>query len=227
MGTTSFTARFSSGSLRRPHFFCGRLCPRLPGASRSVGCVRRSLSILAVPHRAAGLGRPLAGAARSGWPLGTRSVRPKWISTTYTLLELRRLGLAQDHAPASVSTRLLQSQKVWLRGKRSAYWEACVACFALGLASWFDGDARLRDALVEDVLVAQMPDGGWNCRRPRGATYSSFHTTINVLEGLHDYTVARAACRRQLKAAQARAHDSSARTTCTARTVRATSWTAR
>ena len=29
-----------------------------------------------------------------------------------------------------------------------------------------------------------MPDGGWNCQSYQGATHSSFHTTISVLEGL-------------------------------------------
>lgn len=29
-----------------------------------------------------------------------------------------------------------------------------------------------------------MTDGGWNCRRPLGATHGSMHTTISVLEGL-------------------------------------------
>jgi hypothetical protein len=37
------------------------------------------------------------------------------------------------------------------------------------------------------VLEAQMSDGGWNRGRPRGSTHSWFHTTINVLEGMHDY----------------------------------------
>ena len=32
-----------------------------------------------------------------------------------------------------------------------------------------------------------MDDGGWNCRRPRGATHSSFHTTLIVLEGFREY----------------------------------------
>jgi hypothetical protein len=32
-----------------------------------------------------------------------------------------------------------------------------------------------------------MPDGGWNCQRDRGAVHSSFHTTVDVLEGLRDY----------------------------------------
>jgi hypothetical protein len=29
-----------------------------------------------------------------------------------------------------------------------------------------------------------MEDGGWNCRRPRGATHSSMNTTILALEAL-------------------------------------------
>ena len=32
-----------------------------------------------------------------------------------------------------------------------------------------------------------MDDGGWNCQRHRGATHSSFHTTISVLEGLLEW----------------------------------------
>jgi hypothetical protein len=36
-----------------------------------------------------------------------------------------------------------------------------------------------------------MPDGGWNCRRPDGATHASVHTTISALEGLRLYEVHR------------------------------------
>jgi hypothetical protein len=32
-----------------------------------------------------------------------------------------------------------------------------------------------------------MNDGGWNCQSFKGAAHSSFHTTINVLEGLKEY----------------------------------------
>jgi hypothetical protein len=32
-----------------------------------------------------------------------------------------------------------------------------------------------------------MADGGWNCEWVKGATHSSFHTTISVLEGLAEY----------------------------------------
>jgi hypothetical protein len=41
--------------------------------------------------------------------------------------------------------------------------------------------------LVEHLLGQQMADGGWNCQSYQGATHSSFHTTISVLEGLREY----------------------------------------
>ena len=52
---------------------------------------------------------------------------------------------------------------------------------ALGVA-----DSR-REQLVAYLLAEQMDDGGWNCRPDRGGTHGSFHTTINVVEGLRDY----------------------------------------
>ncbi len=70
---------------------------------------------------------------------------------------------------------------------------------------------RLRDARVEgmiDYLMReQMPDGGWNCRRFKGATHSSFHTTINVLEGLREYAFARGKRRDETEASEARARE--------------------
>lgn len=130
---------------------------------------------------------------------------PKWTSTTYTLLELRRLGLPATHPAAIESANLLLERRVWMRGPRSDYWEACVAGFALSLSCWFEADSRSREALASEVLGAQMPDGGWNCRRARGATHSSFHTTINVLEGLRDYIAAGGRRRAEALAAEARA----------------------
>ena len=44
-------------------------------------------------------------------------------------------------------------------------------------------DSRL-ERLVDHLLDQQMTDGGWNCESYKGATHSSFHTTISVLEGL-------------------------------------------
>jgi hypothetical protein len=61
----------------------------------------------------------------------------------------------------------------------------------LSILSYFEfGDDGL-EMIAEYVLREQMPDGGWNCRRDYGATHSSVHTTISVLEGLRLYELRR------------------------------------
>jgi hypothetical protein len=61
--------------------------------------------------------------------------------------------------------------------------------------------------LAGHLLERQMPDGGWNCQRPRGATHASVHTTINVLEGLHRYELHRRRKVPALRAAQRRGRE--------------------
>ena len=61
--------------------------------------------------------------------------------------------------------------------------------------------------IVEHLLGQQMADGGWNCERPKGATHGSFHTTISVLEGLHEYTLCHPIQAAALNDAVARAHE--------------------
>src|SRR5438270_6195399 len=42
-------------------------------------------------------------------------------------------------------------------------------------------------SIVERLLGEQMTDGGWNCEQENGSTRGSFHTTIDVLDGLLEY----------------------------------------
>jgi hypothetical protein len=53
----------------------------------------------------------------------------------------------------------------------------------LSIGSYF-GEAN--DALAGLLLEQQQADGGWNCDAPASAR-GSFHTSIDVLEGLTDY----------------------------------------
>ncbi|MCX6627608.1 MAG: hypothetical protein NTW28_08265 [Candidatus Solibacter sp.] len=118
---------------------------------------------------------------------------PKWTSTTYTLLLLRDLGLAPGQAQAVRGCRLLLDQGFWSDGginfwRRSAKRsETCVTAMVLSEARWFGLEDPRMERLVEHLLAAQMPDGGWNCRTTPGygsATHGSFHTTILALEAL-------------------------------------------
>lgn len=59
--------------------------------------------------------------------------------------------------------------------------EPCVNGIALASGAYFGEDVG---RIATTVLAGQLSDGGWNCWADYGATVSSFHSTICVLEGL-------------------------------------------
>ena len=157
-----------------------------------------------------GWGAKLLAERESGgrWAGGLYS--PKWTSTTYTLLLLWRMGLPRDNPQARESVALLMENRIWApeRGDR-VIMEDCVAGFALALSGWFTIDDPARDDLVIEILERQLGDGGWNCRsgRDRIVTHSSFHTSINVLEGLHEYWLSGGRHGAEVEAAEAGARE--------------------
>jgi hypothetical protein len=85
--------------------------------------------------------------------------------------------------------------------------ETRVTGMVLSLLSYFEyEDARL-DTIAHHLLEQQMPDGGWNCRRPFGATYASVHTTMSVLEGLRLYELSCRPFVRAVRSAQRRGRE--------------------
>jgi hypothetical protein len=120
---------------------------------------------------------------------------PKWTSTTYTLLTLRDLGLPPDHPGARRACRVLLDEGLQRDGgvnygaaaKGKGQGETCISGMVLSLLSYFGLEDERLDTIARHLLEEQMPDGGWNCRRPRGATHGSVHTTLNALEGLRLY----------------------------------------
>ncbi len=131
---------------------------------------------------------------------------PKWTSTTYTLLQLWRMGLPRDHPEAVASTLLLVDKPVWVFGEGpKAKQDDCVAGFGLALSSWFTVDDQRREDLVVNLLERQLDDGGWNCRAGDPTKHSSFHTTINVLEGLREYCLSGGRQSGEVETAEARA----------------------
>jgi hypothetical protein len=116
----------------------------------------------------------------------------KWISTTYTMVLLRQLGLSPDEPRARESCQLFLDEGLWHDGGINVtvtepHSETCVTGLVIGVLSWFGITDPRRELLVDYLLGEQMADGGWNCQRRRGAIHSSFHTTANVLDGLRDY----------------------------------------
>jgi len=116
---------------------------------------------------------------------------PKWTSTNYTLLQLRRLGLEPGNVQAIAGVRRLLDDARWIEGGVS-YWtthhfaERCVNGMVLSLATYFDVEDPRLDGLAAMLIDGRVGDGGWNCSDYRGDTHhSSFNTTISVLEALH------------------------------------------
>jgi len=138
---------------------------------------------------------------------------PKWTSTTYTLLLLRAMGLPSKNQAASQGARVLLDRGLygddginfWAPRRRCS--ETCVTGMVLAIAARFlPADGRIEN-LVEHLLAEQMPDGGWNCQRYRGASHSSLHTTISVLEALLEYEAGGGRQARSTREARERAHE--------------------
>ncbi len=118
---------------------------------------------------------------------------PKFISTTYTMLTLRLLGLPPNNPQAKRACKLFLDAGFYTDGGINffsyslKYSETCVTSMVLAMLAYFRyPDKRVHDVAAY-VVSQQMADGGWNCESPKGATHSSFHTTISALEGLYEY----------------------------------------
>lgn len=65
--------------------------------------------------------------------------------------------------------------------------DTCMTGMFLSILCHFQIKDNRIDKMVEHLIDQQMSDGGWNCESYNGATHSSFHSTISVLEGLWEY----------------------------------------
>jgi hypothetical protein len=156
-----------------------------------------------------GWGRRLLGLRDPRGTWGGGLYTPKWISTNYTLLLLRDMGLPRDNLAGSAGAGLLLGRmEPDAFRRRIATLDTCIVAMYLSLAVYFDvRDVRV-ESLLEQALADQMDDGGWNCaRRRHNVHHSSLHTTANVLDGLADYVQYRHDRSGRIAAAMARARE--------------------
>jgi hypothetical protein len=121
--------------------------------------------------------------------------QPKWISTHYTLLDIKNLGFPPDHPLIAESVSiLLRDEKGGDGGVNPARTisqsDVCVNGMFLNYACYFHADQAELRSIVDYVITQHMPDGGFNCYFNRqGAVHSSLHSTISLLEGILEYGI--------------------------------------
>ncbi|MGZ5406813.1 MAG: hypothetical protein ACXWX1_03495 [Aeromicrobium sp.] len=140
-----------------------------------------------------GDGAALLAARREDGHWGERFYQPKWTSTHYTLLELKNLGLPPDTPSPRETAKIILTQEMAPDGGIKPIGTArksddCINGMALNYLSYFGASGDDLVSIVDVLLARHMADGGFNCRfSTSGATHSSVHTTVSVLEGITEY----------------------------------------
>ncbi len=140
-----------------------------------------------------GWGKRLLSQRHANGHWGLRFYQPKWISTHYTLLDLRNLGILPDCIPIRETiAMILENEKgpdggIYPIGTIKAS-DVCINGMALNYCSYFGAKQKDLHSVIDFLLSVQMPDGGFNCMsNTNGAVHSSLHTTLSVLEGIEEY----------------------------------------
>jgi hypothetical protein len=100
---------------------------------------------------------------------------------------LRNFGLDPVSAKARHAVRLVAERCRWEHDGEAFFAgevEPCINGKAVAIGAYFGQDVQ---GIVDRLLGEQMSDGGWNCEQENGSTRGSFHTTIDVLDGLLEH----------------------------------------
>jgi len=143
-----------------------------------------------------GWGAELLARQTPGGPWGGDPSKAEWTSSPewsclVTLVQLREMGLDPNSAEARHAVALVRDNVTWKWWDNNPFFvgevEPCINGKVAAIGAYFGQDSQ---RVVERLLGEQMADGGWNCEQENGATVGSFHTTINVLEGLLEHELA-------------------------------------
>lgn len=120
-------------------------------------------------------------------PADWREEGQPWTATCYALTQLREFGLDPASERARRTVALVGANARWDEGGQP-FWdgevEECINGRTVADGAYFGADVS---GIVARLVGERQPDGGWNCERCDGSRRSSFHSTINVLEGLLEY----------------------------------------
>jgi hypothetical protein len=116
----------------------------------------------------------------------------KWVSTTYSLYQLKLFGLPPRHPAATRACRILLEGGLFggneIRFSRNQeIRDLGVTAFVLSLCCYFGLDSRVLDEIVLLLLRKQQPTGEWLANDGPAAGEYAFEATRLVLEALHQY----------------------------------------
>lgn len=129
-------------------------------------------------------GRWDGGTYRPGWADDERPFFDAWTATHFVLQQLVDLGLDPASPPARRAVDLVRDHVRWEHAAEPYFAgevEPCINGVALRTAAYFGQDGA---PIVRTILRSRLPDGGWNCWAEEGASVSSLHSTMCVVEGL-------------------------------------------
>lgn len=124
---------------------------------------------------------------------GQKFYQPKWTSTHYTLLDLKNLAISPNNTVIKETLTLIFEKEKGPDGgicpigsvQKS---DVCINGMLLNYSSYFKMDEEQLKSIIDFLLTEKMQDGGFNCHSNRkGATHSSLHTTLSVIEGIQEY----------------------------------------
>jgi hypothetical protein len=116
-----------------------------------------------------------------------RELGQAWTATCFSLQQLYDFGLDPASERARRTVDLIGRNSHWDHDGQP-YWagevEECINGRTVIAGAYFGVDVS---PIVARLLGERQADGGWNCERCNGSHRSSYHSTINVLEGLLAY----------------------------------------
>lgn len=125
------------------------------------------------------------------WSRGFYQV--KWISSHYTLLDLKHLNIARTPPQVSDTIAIILKENKGQDGgvnpsRQMPQSDVCVNGMFLNYACFFKTPQEGLRSIVDFIISQRMPDGGFNCESTRHTpVHSSLHTTLSILEGLQEY----------------------------------------
>lgn len=144
-----------------------------------------------------GWGRKLLSLRKDDGHWGLGFYQPKWISSHYTLLDLRNLEIANNTSAIRETIKKIIDEDKGDDGginpsgtiKQS---DVCINGMFLNYASYFKTHEKDLKSVIDFIISQQLPDGGFNCQFNRkGASHSSLHSTLSVIEGIQQYSKSR------------------------------------